>query len=317
VSNGSFSLCVRTLKPGACGNNASFSFNLGQYFKAAYTAGASYRFDIHGTTGTGAGLNFIKNQNSPLLIWSTVVPTIPYGSQYNVEVSNIYSIANGAGVIENLTLPASNSCGVQINPQPLAVLRISDRCAYTTKPRSSWIAANQFILGASNWTWRFQKIDGQGNPIGSPIAYTTPSSSYYLNIGLVSALEYGATYLVDVAPNFSYGAGIFGTQFTLCINTQVLLQEENQERNSISIQDEEYLDSHLFPNPANEAVNMACDETIQRIRVYNANGQLVESISPNQSGLVTVSTKNYTVGLYQIEITTRDKRTTKRVIISH
>ena len=317
LTDGLFTLCIRTLKPGACGNNASFSFNLGQYFKAAYTAGASYRFDIHGTTGTGAGLNFIKNQNSPLLIWSTVVPTIPYGSQYNVTVSNVYSIANGAGVIENMTLPASNSCSVQINSQPLAVLRVSDRCAYTTKPRSSWIAANQFILGASNWTWRFQKIDGQGNSIGVPIQYNTPSSSYYLNIGLVSALEYGATYLVDVAPNFSYGAGIYGPQQTMCINTQVLFQEENQERASFIIPMEDYLDSYLFPNPANDIINVASDELIERIRVYNSNGQMIEMMNPNQSGLITISTEKYTAGLYQFEITSGDKRCTKRVIISH
>ena len=130
-------------------------------------------------------------------------------------------------------------------------------------------------------------------------------------------LEYGATYLVDVAPNFSYGAGVFGPQFTMCINTQVLMQEENQERNSLVVQNDDNLDSHIFPNPGSEMVNVVCDETIQKIRIFNSNGQLVELINPNQAGLITISTEKYTAGLYQLEITSRDKRSVQRVIISH
>lgn len=317
LTSGAFTLCVRSLKPGACGNNPSFSFNLGQYFKAAFTSGATYRFDIHGTTGTGAGMNFIKNQSSPLLIWSTVVPTIPYGSQYNVTVSNVFAIANGAGQVELLTIPAITNCSVQINAQPLAVLRLSDRCAFTTKPRSSWIAANQFVLGASSWTWRFQKIDALGNNVGSAIAYTTPSSSYYLNIGLVSALEYGATYKVDVAPNFSYGQGAFGAQYTMCINTQVMVTEELQARQFHFDINENNLDVVVYPNPTDEVLNLASDEKITSVVLYNSNGQVVERFTPNQAGVIEISTQRLANGLYQMEVKSTDKRTLQRIIVSH
>ena len=316
TGNGSYTLCVRQLKKGACGNNPNSNFSMGQFFKAQPATGATYRFQLAGISGSGAGQNAVKNQTTPQLILSSVFPSLHYDSNYEITVSNIYTLQNGSGQNEIITLTASGVCPIHINAQPLPVLRFVDRCIVTTKPRVSFIGATPFVFGATGWKWQFQKLDANGNPIGNSIQHDVLNANNYLNIGNVSLLEYGTSYAVTSAPVFSFGAGSFGGAYTMCIAPLSGFTSENNDRNTLETISETS-GITLYPNPSQLNCSISSNKAIQRIRVYDLGGRKVEDLLINGNLRYELNTFNYPNGLFQIEIQTEESTEVKKLIVSH
>jgi len=316
IGTGAYSLCVRQLKAGACGNNPSSNFSIGQFFKAQPATGAAYRFQLHGTTGTGTGQNAVKNQNTPQLILSSVFPSLHFNSDYEITVSNIYNLSNGLGQAEVITMPAATACTIHITNQPLSVLRFTDRCIVTTKPRVSFIGATPFVFGATAWTWRFQKLDASGTPVGSAIQHDVLNATNYLNLGNVSLLEYGTTYAVDCSPVFSYGVGTFGSSYTLCIAPQSGFTSENNNRNIIE-SSETQTGIKLYPNPAQSNCSISANKAILRIRVYDLSGRKVEDTFASGSVRFELNTSEYSSGIFYVEIQTEEKTEVQKLVVSH
>jgi hypothetical protein len=316
IGSVAYTLCVRQLKRGACGNNPSSNLRMGQFFKAQPATGATYRFQLHGTSGAGLGQNAIKNQSNPHLILSSVFPSLHFNSNYEITVSNIYNLSNGTGQTEVITLPSTTLCNIQITTQPLSVLRFTDRCIVTTKPRVSFIGGTPFVFGASGWTWRFQKLDAAGAPVGSAIQHNVLNATNYLNIGNVSLLEYGTNYAVDCAPVFSYGAGSYGNTYTMCIAPLSGFTSENNNRNATE-QIDEVNGTLLFPNPAQNNCSISSNKAIERIRVYDLGGRKIEDSFVNGSLRFELNTSNYSSGIFYIEIQTEENTEVKKLIVSH
>ncbi|MEY3849810.1 MAG: hypothetical protein RJA38_251 [Bacteroidota bacterium] len=316
LGTGAFSLSVRQLKNGACGNNPSSNFSMGQFFKAQPATGASYRFQLHGTSGTGLGQNALKNQSTPQLILSSVFPSLHFNSNYEITVSNVYTLTNGAGQTEVITMPSSSLCTITITNQPLSVLRYTDRCIVTTKPRVSFIGGTPFVFGASGWTWRFQKLDSSGNPVGNPIQHNVLNATNYLNIGNVSLLEYGTSYAVDCAPVFSYGAGNYGNTYTMCIAPLSGFTSENNDRNVIET-NEENTGILLYPNPTQNNCSISSNKAIERILVYDLGGRKIEDYFVNGSIRFELNTSNYSSGIFYVEIQTEENMEVKKLVVSH
>jgi hypothetical protein len=316
IGNGAYTLCVRQLKRGACGNNPSVNYSMGQFFKAQPATGANYRFQFFGVLGSGAGQNAVKNQTTPQLVLSTVFPSLHHNTDYEITVSNVYTLINGSGQNEIITLPSSGICAIHINTQPLSVLRFVDRCIVTTKPRVSYIGATPFVFGASAWTWRFQKLDPSGAPVGSAIQHNVLNATNYLNLGNVSLLEYGTSYTVDCAPVFSFGAGSFGNTYTMCIAPLSGFTSENNNR-SVAEQIDEVNGTQLFPNPAQNICSISSNEAIKRIRVYDLGGRKAEEIFVNGSLRFELNTSNYSSGIFYVEIQTEENTEVKKLIVSH
>lgn len=316
VGNGAYTLCVRQLKRGACGNNPSANFSMGQFFQAQPATGANYRFQFLGTLGSGTGQNAVRNQSNPQVILSSVFPNLHYDSDYAITVSNVYTLLNGSGQNEIITLPALTACTIHINAQPNAVLRLKDRCALTTKPRVSFIGATPYVFGATGWTWHFQKLDASGNAIGTAIQHDVFNATNYLNLGNVSLLEYGTSYAVDCAPMFSFGAGSFGSSYILCIAAQSGFTSENNNRNTLdSISD--LTGTLLFPNPSQGHCSISSNKPIQRIRVFDLGGRKVEDVLVNGSLRFELNTLNYSTGIFHVEIQTEEKTEVKKLVVSH
>ena len=316
VGNGAYTLCVRQLKRGACGNNPSVNFSMGQFFKAQPATGATYRFQFFGVLGNGAGQNAVKNQTTPQLILSSVFPNLHHDTDYEITVSNVYSLPNGSGQNEIITLPSSGTCNIHINAQPLSILRFVDRCIVTTKPRVSYIGATPFAFGATAWTWRFQKLDASGTPIGSAIQHNVLNATNYLNLGNVSLLEYATSYAVDCAPVYSFGTGNYGTPYTLCIAPQFGFTSESNNRNVTESITEE-TGTTIFPNPAQMNCSISSNKAIQRIRVYDLSNRKVEDIFVNGNLRYELNTSNYSNGIFHVEIQTEEKTEVKKLIVSH
>ncbi len=316
VGNGAYTLCVRQLKRGACGNNPSVNFSMGQFFKAQTATGATYRFQFFGVLGNGAGQNALKNQATPQLILSSVFPSLHHDTDYDITVSNVYTLPNGSGQNEIITLPSSEICAIHINAQPLSILRFVDRCIVTTKPRVSFIGATPFVFGATAWTWRFQKLDTSGAPVGSAIQHNVLNATNYLNLGNVSLLEYATSYAVDCAPVYSFGSGNYGTPYTLCIAPQFGFTSENNNRNITETITEE-TGTNIFPNPAQNNCSIYSNKAIERIRVYDLGGRRAEDIFVNGSLRFELNTSNYSSGIFYVEIQTEENTEVKKLIVSH
>jgi hypothetical protein len=316
VGSGAYTLCVRQLKKGACGNNPSVNFSMGQFFKAQPATGATYRFQLFGIGGNGTGQSAVKNQTTPQLILSSVFPSLHYNSDYEITVSNIYTLQNGSGQNEIITIAASAVCSIHINAQPLPLLRFVDRCIVTTKPRVSFIGATPFVFGATGWKWQFQKLDTNGNPIGNSIQHDVLNANNYLNIGSVSLLEYGTSYSVTSAPVFSYGAGNFGGAYTMCIAPLSGFTSENNNRNTVESRIEPE-GINLYPNPSQMNCSISSNKAIQRIRVYDLGGRKMEDVFLNGNVSYELNTSDYPNGLFQIEIQTEESTEVKKLIVSH
>lgn len=316
TGNGNYTLCVRQLKNGACGNNPSTNFSMGQFFKAQPATGASYRFQLTGTSGNALGQTVVKNQSIPQLILSSVFPSLHYDSDYSIVVSNIYTLTNGTGQSEIVTLPSSANCSIHINSQPLAVLRFVDRCIVTTKPRVSFIGATPFVFGATGWKWQFQKLDALGNFVGSAITHDVLNATNYLNIGNVALLEYGTSYSVSSAPVFTYGAGNFGSAYTLCIAPFSGFTEENNNRSTLE-ETSIHSETTLFPNPSHMNCSITSNKPMQRIRVYDLSGRKVEDVNGNGGIRFELNTSDYSSGLFHIEVQTSEKTEVLKLVVTH
>jgi hypothetical protein len=55
----------------------------------------------------------------------------------------------------------------------------------------------------------------------------------------------------------------------------------------------------IFPNPANDFLNISSKNNIQ-FKIINALGQTMESVQLNENSIISISTSNYSNGIYFI-----------------
>jgi hypothetical protein len=203
---GSYGICVKSLKRGGCDYGAG-PYSLCQYYKATWagSTGVSYTFTFTGTSGPAAGQTFTRTQNSDICVLSTVTPLLPYGSTYDVVISNTYTLTDGAGNTEQISVPSNNGCQVITMAEPQTTLSNNSSCNNGARFRGAVVSSLPWVCGSNNWRWRFTEV----NPltmqeVGLPIELNRGSASNYLNLGTVAQLQNGKTYAVQTAPMFSY-----------------------------------------------------------------------------------------------------------------
>jgi len=71
----------------------------------------------------------------------------------------------------------------------------------------------------------------------------------------------------------------------------------------------------LYPNPANEAVNILSEDGLQRITVCNLLGQQIEAFMLNGANHFVLNTSDYATGIYTVTIATEKGVTTQRLVV--
>lgn len=70
----------------------------------------------------------------------------------------------------------------------------------------------------------------------------------------------------------------------------------------------------IFPNPANEVLNIVADQNINNIEVLNLSGQIISNINPdNEHVLLNVS--DYAAGIYFVKVYTDNEVTTHKITV--
>jgi hypothetical protein len=333
---GTYGICVKSLKRGGC-DYGSGPYSLCQYYKATWAGsmGVSYTFTFTGTSGPATGQTFTRTQNSDICVLSTVTPLLPYGSTYSVVISNTYTLTDGAGNTEQITVPSINGCQVITIAEPQTTLSASNSCNNGPRFRGAVVSSAPWVCGASNWRWRFTEV----NPltlqaVGLPIELNRGAASNFLNLGTVNQLQSGKTYAVQTAPMFSYTGTNYNwgpTQY-LCIvgAAQGALQDPSEDasqdasqdvtQDARSMQDAKQIETMVYVTEgtqlniqlSNTATNTATN-TAKRADIYDVTGKCVKSIrlveGMNQVELSQAS------GIYMVRTMVGNQSETTRVFI--
>ena len=85
--------------------------------------------------------------------------------------------------------------------------------------------------------------------------------------------------------------------------------------NHDGITDDKTVNVAIYPNPTKEAVNIACDDGLQRIEVYNTLGQQMDVYRLRGDRHTILNTSSYATGIYMLRLVTTQGVTTKQLVI--
>jgi hypothetical protein len=323
---GTYGICVKSLKRGGCDYGAG-PYSLCQYYKATWagSTGVSYTFTFTGTSGPASGQTFTRTQSSDICVLSTVTPLLPYGSTYSVVISNTYTLTDGAGNTEQITVPSTSACQVITIAEPQTTLNANSSCNNGPRFRGSVVSSAPWVCGASNWRWRFTEV----NPltlqaVGLPIELNRGAASNFLSLGTVNQLQSGKTYAVRTAPVFNYTGTNYNwgpTQYMCIVGAAGMTlegadaeQDVAQGQHKDAIQDETNTVVYVTEgNHVNIQLNNTATNTAKRADIYDVTGKCVKSIrlveGMNQVELSEAS------GIYMVRTVVGNQSETARVFI--
>jgi hypothetical protein len=111
----------------------------------------------------------------------------------------------------------------------------------------------------------------------------------------------GGTYTAGVSTAFStIESEILDITFTVEQSTNVETPDMSQLK--------------LFPNPANNVLNIVSANLIEQVKMFDMLGRLVYYSEPNDSNII-INTADLKEGMYLMQIITADDITTKKVKI--
>jgi hypothetical protein len=262
---------------------------------------------------------------------TAVTPSLHAGCNYNVLVTAIYTIPNGAGSNEVFEMPAAAPTMITISPAANVVLRTTDQISNGPRYRGSIVASLPWVCGVTNWRWRFTEV----NPltlqtVGLPIEQNRGAASNYINLTTVTALQYGKTYAVQTAPIFSYTGSnyqwgsvtymaIIGSAGMVLDASQDAVQDSEKDALQNVVQE---LELSVYPNPTHgDALTMSLSginsDNVQ-VKVYDALGRKIESKRYVVDGTLQ-TTLNFanelSNGLYILEVITGDLTRSVRFMV--
>ena len=85
--------------------------------------------------------------------------------------------------------------------------------------------------------------------------------------------------------------------------------------NNYAVPENETMKVALYPNPAQDAVNILAEEGLQCITVCNLLGQQIEAVNLNGASHFVLNTSNYATSVYMVTIATENGVTTKRLVV--
>jgi hypothetical protein len=243
-----------------------------------------------------------------------------------VLITNTYTLNNGAGVAETISVPGLAPCSMSTIAEPSTALRNADRCTTGPKFRGAVVASLPWVCGATNWRWEFTELDAQGNAVGLPIIKMRGAASNYLNLGTVLQLQYGKTYSVRTAPILSYTGTNYqwGTPFCMSIvGTAGMVADGSQANNqTVRAETANEVNMSLYPNPTHGTdvnINLSgVDSDNVQIRVVDAMGRQVWSNRYSVSGVLNTNItfeRPLANGLYMVEAIFNGEVQTQRMMV--
>jgi hypothetical protein len=258
---------------------------------------------------------------------------------YNVLVTAIYTIPNGAGTNEVFEMPAATPTTITISANPLTSLRTSDQCSAGPRYRGAVVASLPWACGVTNWRWRFTEV----NPltlqtVGLPIEQNRGAASNYITLTAVTNLQYGKTYAVQTSPIYIYTGTNYqwGPVTYMCIiGSAGMIVDASQDASKDSEKDAmqgpsegvsqgamQEMELSVYPNPSNgEGLTMTLSGVTSsnvQVKIYDALGRKIQSERFVVDGTLQTELdfeSELSDGMYMIEVCSENRIKTARILI--
>jgi hypothetical protein len=243
-----------------------------------------------------------------------------------VLITNTYTLNNGAGVAETISVPGLAPCSMSTATQPVTALRVSNQCAAGPRFRGAVVASLPWVCGSTNWRWEFTELDAQSQPVGLPITVNRGAASNYINLGSVLQLQYGKTYSVRTAPILPYTGTDYQWGAPVCmsiVGTAGMIADGSQVANqAVRMETANEVNMSLYPNPTHGTdvnINLSgvTSDNVQ-IRVVDAMGRQVWSSRYSVDGILNTNItfeRPLANGLYFVEAIYNGELQTQRMMV--
>lgn len=251
-----------------------------------WTAGdpASWTYDYGGTTGVQPGTNnFIAGLGFGDPVTTTEIAGATGGSAALLETKDAVSsqvISAGFPQIEGLLLGEWSYTGA--NP-------VSMSCDFDVRPLTGDTAVLQFTV---------YNASGQEMGIAGGLILPANATTNWVNYAFPFDYTGGAAgpaakIEIWCASSYSRGAGVAETGSTLKVDNFVL------NTSTAGVEEHIALEFNVFPNPANEVLNIVGSEEIANVSILGLDGKVVAN-----SATSSVNVADLNSGMYIYEVTT-------------
>jgi hypothetical protein len=320
-----FDICVQTVPSSRCDYGPG-PYSLCNTFKGRWLTGADdYIFTFTSQTD---GSEYVKQQGAAnTFVQLFTVADLQWGDNYDVEVSVLFELLNGAGNMETVVVETNEPCEITVNAQPAAQLSPSDnQVNFGPHFLGNYVSATPWVCSTVDWTWVFVNTDQSQ----LPITHQRGSSNRFLRLSDVPGLQPGAVYEVQVKPEFSNGSATTfgGTQLLAIIGAAGMATEIETPVAVVDDADrffaEEESNLAIYPNPnKGEFVNLNVTniaEGVDRVTVdiYDTFGKLVISRQLATTGSqlnVIMPLDGIASGVYTVSIIVDGEVRTERMIV--
>lgn len=277
----------------SCANTASTSFDFRNLGLSAIT-GLNYSYTVNGTAFTGSWTGNIAPMASAIIAMPAITVNLNQNNTVQVEVTNI------------------------------------DGTAVTTSPKSLTFKKSVYTGGGnmvfnlktdnygSETTFKIFGPDGAVVLSGGPFSNTSTVHTFAFNPPVVGCYRLEVYDQYGDGINSGYGSGYFellngdgsrifrdngnfGSQATYLIDVSV----------PASIEEVTMENTTVYPNPATDVLTINSGSQVQRVEIFNIQGQLVKA----EAGDVhTISVKDLANGLYTLKLTTENGTSMHKII---
>jgi len=299
TADGTFSLCLKRLKAAWVQGG---EYNLCSALKSQPVGPANYTF-IFTPTGSTPGSVTSASSSTGVITLSLPQLNLRWGGTYSVRVDATFSLQNGLGSTEYVTVPGVIINNISIPNAPLVQLNPSQNCNNTTLYRSSLIlpygTTQSYVCGVLNYTAEFTRVadcDGNNPDNGSTFSVSTSTTSNYLSLsyvfntgGVPASSAHAGYWRVRWRPNFTYGSGNFGpAQIMRVYNTSnspqgMTLQPSNELLSDVNTS----IVTSIYPNPNDgSTVNInisGIDGTTGLMTIIDPLGRVIHTIGKSNT----------------------------------
>lgn len=277
----------------SCANTASTSFDFRNLGSSAIT-GLNYSYTVNGTAFTGSWTGNIAPKASAIITMPAITINLNQNNTVQVEVTSI------------------DGTNVTTSPKSL------------TFKKSVYTGGGNMVFNlktdnyGSETTFKIFGPDGAVVLSGGPFSNTSTVHTFAFNPPTVGCYRLEVYDQYGDGINSGYGSGYFemlngdgtrifrdngnfGSQATYLIDVDVPagIEEVTMENTTV------------YPNPATDVLTINSGSQVQRVEIFNIQGQLVKA----EAGDVhTISVKDLANGLYTLKLTTENGTSMHKII---
>ena len=277
----------------SCANTASTSFDFRNLGSSAIT-GLNYSYTVNGTAFTGSWTGNIAPMASAIITMPAITVNLNQNNTVQVEVTSI------------------DGTNVTTSPKSL------------TLKKSVYTGGGNMVFNlktdnyGSETTFKIFGPDGAVVLSGGPFSNTSTVHTFAFNPPAVGCYRLEVYDQYGDGINAGYGNGYFellngdgtrifrdngnfGSQATYLIDVDV----------PAGIEDVTMENTTVYPNPATDVLTINSGSQVQRVEIFNIQGQLVKA----EAGDVhTISVKDLANGLYTLKLTTENGTSMHKII---